>query len=96
MSFDVSELDTTERAMYDAINTIVEGTKEDVARMESNLDVLWLLFGAYLVFSCRCASQNSVMPTAGIIYSASFGIRSAVLRSSKQGRFARRTRKTFF
>ena len=50
MSFDVSELDTTERAMYDAINTIVEGTKEDVARMESNLDVLWLLFGAYLVF----------------------------------------------
>jgi Amt family ammonium transporter len=50
MSFDVSELDTTERAMYDAINTIVEGTKEDVARMYSNLDVLLLLFGAYLVF----------------------------------------------
>ena len=50
MSFDISQLDTTERAMYDAINAVVEGTKEDVARMESNLDVLWLLFGAYLVF----------------------------------------------
>ena len=50
MSFDISQLDTTERAMYDAINAVVEGTKEDVARVESNLDVLWLLFGAYLVF----------------------------------------------
>jgi len=50
MSFDISQLDTTDRAMYDAINAVVEGTKEDVARMESNLDVLWLLFGAYLVF----------------------------------------------
>ena len=50
MSFDISQLDTTERAMYDAINAVVEVTKEDVARMESNLDVLWLLFGAYLVF----------------------------------------------
>jgi|TARA_B100001758_G_C18409598_1_gene614662 hypothetical protein len=50
MSFDISELDATERAMYDAINAILEGTKEEVTRMESNLDVLWLLFGAYLVF----------------------------------------------
>lgn len=50
MSFDISQLDTTERAMYDAINAVVAVTKEDVARMESNLDVLWLLFGAYLVF----------------------------------------------
>ena len=44
MSFDISELDATERAMYDAINAILEGTKEEVTRMESNLDVLWLLF----------------------------------------------------
>ena len=50
MSFDISELDAMERAMYDAINAILEGTKEEVTRMESNLDVLWLLFGAYLVF----------------------------------------------
>ena len=50
MSFDISERDATERAMYDAINAILEGTKEEVTRMESNLDVLWLLFGAYLVF----------------------------------------------